>query len=236
METYKPSLANLSNTSPKSVLENVDHPSTSHDPLSIKTHDMKEPFSRTTDMKVSEAKDHSSGSDAVVPLSPINRIIKESTPLSLKQYGSNHRVEAQKNVTPTSQISFQSTFDFDHVLSPQTPPRSPGLDFSEDENTEVVFAAKPDQLKIAEKTSNKRQRGKDEDNFAKAEAVKMCRKMPGARAKMLMDAMPSKSDNVLNKKSKKMSSPSRKNHSRSSDRSKYQDISVARKLATSSFR
>lgn len=103
-------------------------------------------------------------------------------------------------------------------------------------SAEVVFAAKPDQLKIAEKTSNKRQRGKEEDNFAKAEAVKMCRKMPSARAKMLMDAMPSKSDNVLNKKSKKMSSPSRKNHSRSSDRSKYQDISVARKLATSSFR
>lgn len=237
METYKPSLANLSNTSPKSVLENVDHTSTSHDPLSIKTHDLKESFSRTTDMNVSEAKDHSSGSDAVVPLSPVNRVIKETTPLSLKQYGTNHRVEAQKtgNVTPTSQITVRSTFDFDHVLSPQTPPRSPGLDFFEDENTEVVFAAKPDQLKIAEKTSNKRQRGKDEDNYAKVEAVKMCRKMPSARAKMLMEAMP-KSDNVLNKKSKKMSSPSRKNHSRSSDRSKYQDTSVVRKLATSSFR
>ncbi|GKC38343.1 hypothetical protein Tco_1050727 [Tanacetum coccineum] len=50
-----------------------------------------------------------------------------------------------------------------------------GLDLSEDENAEVVFAAKPDQLKIAEKTSNKRQRGKDEDKSAKVEAVKMCR-------------------------------------------------------------
>ncbi|GKE03878.1 hypothetical protein Tco_1395896, partial [Tanacetum coccineum] len=70
------------------------------------------------------------------------------------------KVEAKKsaNVTPTSQISFHSTFYFDHVLSPQTPPRSPGLDLFEDENTEVVFAAKPDQLKIAEETANKRQR------------------------------------------------------------------------------
>ncbi|GJY31792.1 26S proteasome non-ATPase regulatory subunit 13 homolog B-like protein [Tanacetum coccineum] len=104
-----------------------------------------------------------------------------------------NRVEAQKtaNVTPTSQITFQSTFNYDHVLSPQTPPRSPGLDLSEDENTEVVFVAKLDQLKIAE-------------------TVKMCRKVMSARAK--------KSANVLNKKSKKMSLPSRQNHSRSSDR------------------
>ncbi|GJV36445.1 ubiquitin carboxyl-terminal hydrolase 20-like protein [Tanacetum coccineum] len=186
---------------------------------------------RSTDTKVSEAKDHSSRSDAVGTLSPVNRVIKETTPLSLKQYGSNHRVETQKtaNVTPTSQITFQSTFNFDHVLSPQTPPRSPGLDLSEDENTEVVFAAKPHQLKIAEKTSNKRQRGKDEDNSAKVEAAKMCRKMPGARGKMFMEAMSSKSDDILNKKSMKMSSPSRKNH-------RYQDPSFARKLATSSFR
>ncbi|GKA70509.1 ubiquitin carboxyl-terminal hydrolase 20-like protein, partial [Tanacetum coccineum] len=231
METYKPSLANLSNTSPKSVLENVDHISTSHDPLSIKTDDMKGSFSRSTDIKVFEAKDHSSRSDAVGTLSPVNRVIKETTPLSLKQYGSNHRVDTQKtaNVTPTSQITFQSTLDFDHVLSPQTPPRSPGLDLSEDENTEVVFAAKPHQLKIAEKTSNKRQRGKDEDNSAKVEAAKMCRKMPGARGKVFMEAMSSKSDDILNKKSMKMSSPSRKNH-------RYQDPSFARKLATSSFR
>nr|GEX26924.1 ubiquitin carboxyl-terminal hydrolase 20-like [Tanacetum cinerariifolium] len=214
METYKPFLANFSNTSPKSVLENVDHISTSHDPLSIKADDMKGSFSRSTDTKVSEAKDHSSRSDAVGTLSPVNRVTKETTPLSLKQYGSNHRVEAQKttNVTPTSQITFQSTFDFDHALSPQTPPRSPGLDISEDENTEVVFAAKPVRLKNAEKTSNKRQRGKDEDNSAKVEAAKMCRKMPGARGKMFMEAMSSKSDNVLNKKCKKMSSPSIKNH------------------------
>nr|GEW75412.1 ubiquitin carboxyl-terminal hydrolase 20-like [Tanacetum cinerariifolium] len=216
METYKPSLANLSNTSPKSVLENVDHISTSHDPLSIIADDMKGSFSRSTDTKVSEAKDHSSRSDAVGTLSPDNRVIKETTPLSLKQYGSNYRVEAQKttNVTPTSQITFQSAFDFDYVLSPRTPPRSPGLDISEDENTEVVFAAKPVRLKVAEKTSNKRKRGKDEDYSAKVEAAKMCRKMPGARGKMFMEAMSSKSDNVLNKKSKKMSSPSIKNHRR----------------------
>ncbi|GJW45204.1 probable protein phosphatase 2C 11 [Tanacetum coccineum] len=52
---------------------------------------------------------------------------------------------------------------------------------------QVFFAAKLDQLKVAE-------------------TIKMCRKVIGARAK--------KSANVLNKK---MSSPSRQNHSRSSD-------------------
>ncbi|GKA66029.1 hypothetical protein Tco_0765837 [Tanacetum coccineum] len=122
-----------------------------------------------------------------------------------------HRGESQKtaNVTPTSQITFQSTFDFDHVLFPQTPPRSPGLNLSKDENTKVVFTAKLDQLKFAE-------------------TVKMCRKEASAREK--------RSANVLNKKSKKMSSPSRQNHTRSSDRFKYQDTSITRNLATFSFR
>nr|GFA86234.1 hypothetical protein [Tanacetum cinerariifolium] len=102
-----------------------------------------------------------------------------------------HRVEAQKtaNVTPISQFTFKSTFNFDHVLSPQTPPRSPGLDLSEDENTETV---------------------------------KMCRKVTSARAK--------KSANVLKKKRKKMSSPSRQNHSRSSDWFKHQDTLINRNL------
>ncbi|GKB76865.1 hypothetical protein Tco_0943760, partial [Tanacetum coccineum] len=83
------------------------------------------------------------------------------------------------------------------------------FDDSKDENIEVVFTAKLDQLKIAE-------------------TVKMCRKEASARAK--------RSANVLNKKIKKMSSPSRQNHTRSSDRFKYQDTSITRNLATFSFR
>nr|GEV29308.1 peptidase C19, ubiquitin carboxyl-terminal hydrolase 2 [Tanacetum cinerariifolium] len=108
---------------------------------------------------VSEAKDHSTRCDVVASLSLINRVIKETTPLSLKHFGFNHMVEAKKsaNVTPTCQIRFHSTFYFDHVLSPQTPPTSPGLDLSEDENT--IFAAKLDQLKITEETANKKRRG-----------------------------------------------------------------------------
>ncbi|GKE13771.1 ubiquitin carboxyl-terminal hydrolase 20-like protein, partial [Tanacetum coccineum] len=74
METYTPSLATLSKTLPNSVLENVDHTSNSHDTLSIKTHDMKESFSRSIYTKVSEAKDHSTRSDAVASLSLINRV------------------------------------------------------------------------------------------------------------------------------------------------------------------
>ncbi|KAL8207918.1 hypothetical protein R6Q57_007330 [Mikania cordata] len=61
----------------------------------------------------------------------------------------------------------------------------------------VVFAAKPKQLKLAEKAACKRQRNVEVENSAKLEAMRMCKKMPGARGGLLMAAMSSKSENLL---------------------------------------
>lgn len=120
METYKPSLdLQLSNTSPKSVLENVDPPNIHH----------------LDDINAS--KPHPSQSEAAVPLTtlkPINLSIKVISPLTLKEYGSNHRIELQRNKVSTPTRVSKTTFDMDQLVSPSTPPRSPGLDLSDDEN------------------------------------------------------------------------------------------------------
>ncbi|XP_076928459.1 ubiquitin carboxyl-terminal hydrolase 20-like [Bidens hawaiensis] len=144
LETFSFS-ANLSNTSPKSVLENVDPPSIPQ-------------------------------SDDMAPLTPICNLIKSNSPLTLKEYGSNHRTEVEKNT---------------HVNSPSTPPRSPELDSSDDDITDVVFAAKPEQLKLVKKVTSKRPRDNEVDDTAKQEALRICRRMPGSRGKLLMSAMSS---------------------------------------------
>ncbi|KAI3693773.1 hypothetical protein L1987_76725 [Smallanthus sonchifolius] len=214
METYKPLFyPNLSTTSPKSVLENVDPPN-------IHSHD------------INASIDHPSHSDDVAPLKPINKVVKENPPLIVKKYGSNHRIEVQKNTCVTPINDSKTEFDIDELLSTPTPPRFSVLDISDDSDTEVVFAAKPKQLKLVEKSTFKRQRNNEAENPATLEAMRMCKRMPGARGELLMAAMSSKSESSLLKKSKKMVSSPRNNGSKSNDRSN----SINRKLATSSFR
>lgn len=102
----------------------------------------------------------------------------------------------------------------------------------------MVFAAKPNQIKLVEKVSCKRQRENEANNPEKHEAMKMVKKMPGARGTLLMDALKnsSKSENALKKKSKKMASPQRKNYSKSSERLKHYGSSIKKNLATTSLR
>ncbi|XP_076883664.1 ubiquitin carboxyl-terminal hydrolase 20-like [Bidens hawaiensis] len=144
LETFSFS-TNFSNTSPKSVLENVDPPSIPQ-------------------------------SDDMAPLTPISNLIKSNSPLTLKEYGSNHRTEVEKNT---------------RVISPTTPPRSPELDSSDDDITGVVFAAKPEKLKLVKKVTSKRPRDNEVDDSAKQEALRICRRMPGSRGKLLMSALSS---------------------------------------------
>lgn len=82
--------------------------------------------------------------------------------------------------------------------------------------TEVVFAPKPEQLKLAEKVTCKRQRTNQVEDSAKREAMKMCKRMPGSRGSMLMSAMSEGANSA--KKMKKTSSSSRKSYSKSSSR------------------
>ncbi|KAD3641515.1 hypothetical protein E3N88_30739 [Mikania micrantha] len=194
LETFKPIYySNFSNTSPKSVLENVDPPNV-------------QSYNATAN--------HLPQSDDVAPVTPISNIIIESSPLTLKEYGSNHKIEVEK--TPVV-IPTKSKFDFDHVLSPSTPPRSPELDLSDDENSAVVFAAKPEQLKHVEKATCKRQRCNEVEDPAKREAMKLCKRMPGSRRNSLLSAMLSDGGNS-DKKNKKMTSSSGKKYSKPSDR------------------
>ncbi|KAK9076586.1 hypothetical protein SSX86_004920 [Deinandra increscens subsp. villosa] len=208
METYKPSFnLNLSTTSPKSVLENVGPPN-------IHSHG------------INESTYHPTQSDDVASLKPV---ITENSPLIFKEYGSNHRIGVEKNTDVTFTNDSKTEFDIEEVLSPSAPPRSPGFDQMVAGFSEVVFAAKPKQLKLAEKATSKRQRNNEVENSARLEALKMCQRMPGARGALLMAAISSKSEkSLLKKKSKKFASSPRKKYSKSNDR-------INHKLGASSF-
>ena len=92
---------------------------------------------------------------------------------------------------------------------------------------EVVFAPKLEQLKLVEKTVCKRQRSKDVvDDSAKREALRQCRKMPGARGSLLMAALDSSSSHLHKKR---VLSP-RKNGGK---RMKHHRNLISRNLATS---
>ncbi|KAJ0565291.1 putative ubiquitinyl hydrolase 1 [Helianthus annuus] len=205
METYKPTfLSNIPTTSPKSVLENVDAPNVHSDGIKAPAdHHPRHPQSDDV---------------AVAPLKPITNVVKVTSPLILKEYGSNHRVEAQKNTCVTPTNSLKHNVDIDGLFPPLTPPRSPGLDTSDDENLEVVFAAKLKQSKPVEKVTSKRPRNNEAEDSAKREAMRMCKRMPGARGDLLMAALSAKSENSLVRKSKKMVSSPRKNISKSHER------------------
>ncbi|MFS7942270.1 hypothetical protein Hanom_Chr06g00486411 [Helianthus anomalus] len=206
METYKPTfLSNIPTTSPKSVLENVEAPNVHSDDIKAPTDHHHHRHPQSDDV-------------AVAPLKPITNVIKVTSPLILKEYGSNHRVEAQKNTCVTPTNSLKHNVDIDGLFPPLTPPRSPGLDTSDDENLEVVFAAKPKQSKPVEKATSKRPRNNEAEDSAKREAMRMCKRMPGARGDLLMAALSAKSENSLVRKSKKMVSSPRKNISKSHER------------------
>ncbi|PWA59843.1 Peptidase C19, ubiquitin carboxyl-terminal hydrolase 2 [Artemisia annua] len=250
MKTYKPSMdSTLSKTSPKSVLENVDHHST------YPSHNSKYPYSfdRLIYNKTKVAKSN------FPPLETSNSF-EVTSPLSHKVYITNHRLSVQANhsvtpmrldkreftdiddhkgvyATPLVKPSYPSggktAFRTDNVSSPLTPPPSPGIDVSDHLNSEVVFAPTSEQLKLVEKTACKRPRHKEVLNCPKTrEAWKDCRKLPGARGALLMAALDAslKSQGMLHKKSKKNVLSPRKKGSHSK-----QHNLTPRNLATSSF-
>ncbi|XP_076941839.1 ubiquitin carboxyl-terminal hydrolase 20-like [Bidens hawaiensis] len=211
METYKPSFyPNI--LSPKSVLENVDPPSVKSDVALIKpiVNVVKEKSPFILKEYGSNHKNEFAKNIYVTPVNDSKRkiyihdllspksvprnvdppsiqfddVFKEKSPVILKEYGSNRGVEADKNTCVTPKL-------FGYLG--------------------VVFAAKPNQVKLVEKVTFKRQRNNEVDDSAKREAMKMCKKMPGSRGALLMAAMSSKSENSLAKKSKKMMSSPRKN-------------------------
>ncbi|XP_076908427.1 ubiquitin carboxyl-terminal hydrolase 20-like [Bidens hawaiensis] len=230
METYKPSFyPNL--LSPKSVLENVDPPSVKSGVALMKPNinvvKEKPPFilkeygsnhknevvKNTYITPVNDSKrkifidnllspksvphnvDPPSVKSDVTLMKQVVNVVKEKSPVVLKEYHSNR-------VTPVNDL--QKKIDFDELDSDD-----------EIENSGVVFASKPKQVKLVEKVTFKRQRDNEVDDSAKREAMKMCKKMPGSRGALLMAALSSKSENSLAKKSKKMT---RKNGCKSVDR------------------
>lgn len=81
-------------------------------------------------------------------------------------------------------------------------------------HSEVDFAAKPKHLNVAEKATCKRERNHKVEDYAKREAMKLCKSLPGARGVLLMAAI----GNSMSKKSKKMASSTRTSSSKSNDR------------------
>lgn len=141
----------LSKTSPKSVLENVDHHST------YPSHNSKYPYSfdRLIYNKTKVAKSN------FPPLKTSNSF-KVNSPLSHKVYITNHRVSVQANpsvtpmrldkreftdiddhkgvydtplVRPSYSSGGKTAFRTDNVSPPLTPPPSPGIDVSDHLNS-----------------------------------------------------------------------------------------------------
>ncbi|KVH89676.1 Peptidase C19, ubiquitin carboxyl-terminal hydrolase 2, partial [Cynara cardunculus var. scolymus] len=259
METYKLSMDRpLSNNSPKSVLDNVDHHCASPYASNYHSHSIidtrkaghsPESFDRSKYERV-EATGSKDPPQTYTPI-PLEAS-NSSAPPAFKECIYSHRLEVRSNVgmrqdrcevtgskddqdgvftAPLPRPSYPSEgktmFDIDNVSSPSTPLRSPGIDVSDDKDsviqltrqtvlcyTEVVFAPKLEQLKLVERTLCKRPRNKDVvDDTAKREALKQCRKMPGARGSLLMAALDAslKNEGSVHKRSKKIVSSPRKN-------------------------
>ncbi|XP_024986567.1 ubiquitin carboxyl-terminal hydrolase 20-like [Cynara cardunculus var. scolymus] len=266
METYKLSMDRpLSNNSPKSVLDNVDHHCASPYASNYHSHSIidtrkaghsPESFDRSKYERV-EATGSKDPPQTYTPI-PLEAS-NSSAPPAFKECIYSHRLEVRSNVgmrqdrcevtgskddqdgvftAPLPRPSYPSEgktmFDIDNVSSPSTPLRSPGIDVSDDKDSEVVFAPKLEQLKLVERTLCKRPRNKDVvDDTAKREALKQCRKMPGARGSLLMAALDAslKNEGSVHKRSKKIVSSPRKN----GKHTKHHRKLISRKLTTSSF-
>ncbi|CAK9173400.1 unnamed protein product [Ilex paraguariensis] len=244
METQKPSMdLCLSNTSPKSVLDNMDHictssPSTRNNHSSYVNettdtgHRICTEFSRGSGhdkVEASEAEDDSHMIYAPMPLGESNSFNQTSrnvenkiSPSVLEENNCNKEFEVKKIAN----------------ISPYTPPRSPSPEIYKDESPERSFSIPRDHHKIVDKVSCKRQPNKEMEDSERKQACRLIKSMPSSRGSKLMAAL--KGSNSVGSQNKRRSrriglSPAR-NANASSARRKSDVRSVIRPLAAGSFR
>uniref|UniRef100_A0A5B7AVI3 Ubiquitin carboxyl-terminal hydrolase n=1 Tax=Davidia involucrata TaxID=16924 RepID=A0A5B7AVI3_DAVIN len=246
METQKPlSDLNMSNTSPKSVLDNVDHRGTSspgvvnsHSHEINETRDAADGIftessngSRHERVEVNEAVDDSPRIYTPMPVGESNscegiscKVEKMCTPSPLGENNCNREsVEIKNNAN----------------ITPQMPPRSPSPDIYTEEPPEVVYNIPRGHLpRSKNKASCKRLLNKDLEDPQRKQAYKVLRAMPSLRGSQLMAAMGgSHSEGSLNKKRTRMTDlSSKRDDSPSSARQRPNLSSVIRPVAAGNIR
>ncbi|KAM7530986.1 hypothetical protein LguiB_034396 [Lonicera macranthoides] len=185
METEKPFLyPTISNTSPKSVLENVD---------------------QIPRLSPSFANKHSYEANEAINTKDDSCDVH--TPVLVGAKRSPDRASHKFYTEKTFSVEINSKRVFSEVqkyadITPRTPPRSPSPDIYDDEPPELeVTVTKPrNHEKIVEKVSCKRELNKDLEEMELKQARKLLKTMPGSRSSRLLAAIGSRSESSVNQK------------------------------------
>ncbi|KAA8525876.1 hypothetical protein F0562_007731 [Nyssa sinensis] len=236
---------NMSNTSPKSVLDNVDHNGTLSPSVPsvvnshrLEIHETKDAADgipmessiglRHERVEVNEAVDDSHRIYTPVPVAESNscegtscKVGKMCTPSPLGEKNCNlQSVKIKNNAN----------------ITPQTPPRSPSPDIYAEELPEVIIT-RSHLLRSQDKVPSKRTLNKDLENPERKQARKILRTMPNVRSSQLMAALEGSDSEGLNKKrNRKMGLSSKKDDSPSSARHRSNLSSVMRTVAAGNLR
>ncbi|PSR89241.1 Ubiquitin carboxyl-terminal hydrolase [Actinidia chinensis var. chinensis] len=226
IETEMSSLyQNVSNNSPKSVLDIMDHVGTSSLNMA-NNHSVEIKKVIEEVVEGNEAKDET-----------------HKTPIGICSSSDGTLGEVDKKFSPSPLIEKNLNQEFGEVnnkvkITPPMPPRSPSPDIYAEEPPVVSCAIPRDHLKSEKQVPCKRQLEKDLDDSERRQARKLLKHMPNDRSAKLLAAMNgSRSEASLNgKKSRgRQSYPNRNNRS-SSTSHKPNLNSVLRPVAAGSLR
>ncbi|XP_059656806.1 ubiquitin carboxyl-terminal hydrolase 20-like [Cornus florida] len=197
---------NISNTSPKSVLDNVDHNCTlspngenSHNFEANETIDTTNGFCEESSRESRHEGIAQDDSHSPSMYTPVSVGVSNSC-------GGTSEVEKTCAVSPLGEnnCSRKSNELKNNVITPQTPPRSPSPDLYAEEPPELSYSIPLSHLKLKNKVSCKRPLNKDLENPEKKQAYRMLKNMPGKRGSRLLAAMEgSNSEGSLNKRSRR---------------------------------
>ncbi|GFS32580.1 ubiquitin-specific protease 20 [Actinidia rufa] len=203
IETEMSSLyQNISNNSPKSVLDIMDHVSTSS-PNMANNHNVEI-------KKVTELVDGNEARDE-----------PHKTPIGLRSSSDGTLDEVEKKFSPSPLIEKNLNQDFSEVnnkvkMAPPMPPRSPSPVIYAEEPPVVSCAIPNNHLKFEKQVPCKRQLEKDLDDSERKQARKLLKHMPNDRSAKLLAAMNCNEASQNGKKSRgRESFPNRNNRSSS---------------------
>ncbi|KAL8089047.1 hypothetical protein AgCh_038709 [Apium graveolens] len=253
LETIKPFLdPHGYETSPKSVLENVDIHTSSPNLATTCTvessnalHESEFPIvSRVDQVDGVTYKDEAQETSTELPLgetyltnkpvdnssdkddtSGVSTVLPPGTSIPMKDNGNGINV-----FSPSVLQDYDVKINADY---PQTPPRSSSPDIYKDESPEFKLYIQPSHQKLVNQVSNKRQSKKEVESAETLQARRLLKTMPGGRGKSLLAAMAGhfSEDSQKNKRRKRMQVTPNKYDSPSTTHRKAGLRSLVRPLA-----
>lgn len=244
METQKPSLdPNVSNTSPKSVLDNVDPTRTSSSSIANNhSFDAKENSDASDGISTEYSNglryDHFEGTESKDASHTYN------TPATVRESNAAFETpfKAEKIYSTSNFKENNTNHEFSEVkINGNITPRRPLdlLDYEDDSPVSEIYIVR-NHPRSADQVCCKRQLNKELENPERKEACRILKKssMPGSRCAKLLAAMegPHSEGSLNNKRSRRMEFYPRRDDSPSSSRRKPNLNSVTRPLSAGSFR